>query len=153
MFLSNAFRKIGLLVGGVAVMILVGCTETETIEKTSPEMTESATVADLVYTPSNHGDGVGPTINMAGHIGIAFTEIDVPEKYAVVFECQHGKFIIDNQDKAPELWRRLKRDQKVTVRYNEVYEESSTVTTDWGREVSRQLNSRKLLKYHFIDAR
>ena len=88
-------------------------------------------------------------------LGLTFTEVDIPEKYAVVFRCQHGKFIVDsNQEKAKEMWGRLKTNQEVTVSYQEVYEENYLVnSTWWGKEENRTLKSRKLLKYHFIDAK
>lgn len=139
-------------------VVLAGCDYKDSVQKRSSELAEPATVVDLVYTPSNHGSDVSPSVHMTEDgnlgLGLTFTEIHVPEKYAVVFQCQHGKFIIqDDQAKAKELWSRLKDGQKVTVRYNEVYEEVYAIqTTWWGKELYRELVARKLLKYHFIDA-
>ncbi len=124
------------------ILISSACREIKMV--LSPEMTEEATVADLVYTPSNHGSDISPTMNMNGDLGVAFTSIDILERYAVVFQCQHEKFIVQSdQTKAKELWTRLKKDQKVTVRYRERYEE----TFD-----DEKLVERRLKKYDFIDA-
>ena len=143
---------------GFLAAVLVGCDGTVSEEKLSPELTEGATVVDLVYNPSNHGSDVNPSLHMTEDggvgLGFTFTEVDIPEKYAVVFQCQHGKFIIqDDQPKVKELWSRLKLGQRVTVRYKEVYQDDYAVkTTWWGKELTRVLVARKLLKYHFIDA-
>lgn len=78
-------------------------------------------------------------------LGISFTSVDVEERYAVVFQCQHGKFIIQNDQKqAKELWNQLKQGQEVTVSYKEEFE----TTYDDGKPIAR-----KLLKYDFLDAK
>lgn len=118
-----------------------------TVTEKSEELTESAVVEDVVFSPSSHGSGVGPSIDMTGKggIGIAVTSVSVPEKYAVVFRCQHGKFIVQGTSrKHQELWKRLVRDQEVTVYYHEIYH----VTYDGDEVISREL-----VDYDFIDAR
>jgi hypothetical protein len=152
-------KRISLVLSiGFLASILVGCKDTVSEQKLSPELTEKATVADLVYTPSNHGSNINPSVHITSEgdlgLGLTFTEVDIPEKYAVVFQCQHGKFIVqDNQKKAKELWNRLKTGQEVMVWYNEVYQEDYAVNrTWWGKELSRELIARKLLKYRFNDA-
>lgn len=133
-----------LVIAGMAIVFLLqGCVREVT--EYSPELTEEATVVDVVYVPSRHGDGVGPTVGSNGEVGLAFTSVDIPEKYAVVFECQHGKFIIEhNQEKTKELWQRLHRDQKVTVTYREEYR---------AKYDGEKLIERRLHKYDFIDAK
>lgn len=133
----------------VPVLILcalgLGCREVA-IEY-SKEITERATVVDLVYTPSRHGTGAGPTFDITGDggLGIAVTSVNVPERYAVVFRCQHGKFIVQgDQQKTKEHWNRLTEGQEVTVRYREVYE----VVYEDDKPVEKSL-----VKYDFIDAR
>lgn len=135
--------KFWLVVVVCCVSLMVCCA---TRREYSGELTEKAKVVDLVYTPSRHGTGLGPTFDLTGEggIGVAITSVVVPEIYAVVFECQHGKFIIQSdQKKAKELWNRLKEGQEVTVRYREVYD-----TSYYNKEVVEK----KLVKYDFIDA-
>ena len=129
----------------LVALVATGCERTKT--ENSEGLTEPATLIDLVYMPSRHGSGVGPTFGMTSggdaSIGIAITSVDIPERYAVVFRCQHGKFIIQSA-KAKELWQRLKLNQEVTVSYKEVYR---TVYDD------KKVVSRVLVKYDFLDAR
>ena len=129
----------------LVALVATGCERTKT--EYSEVLTEPATVIDLVYTPSRHGSGVGPTFGITGEgdisVGIAITSVNIPERYAVVFRCKHGKFIIQSA-KAKELWQRLKLNQEVTVSYKEVYR---TVYDD------KKVVSRVLVKYDFLDAR
>lgn len=137
-------NTMGLLVLGV--LLAVGCDDVR--QERSVEKTESANVVDLCYMPANHGEGlgVGTGFTSNGEMAVSVTpvSVDIPAKYAVVFECQHGKFVIENdQAKAREMWGRLKRDQKVTVRYKEVWD----VKYEENKEVSRAFK-----KFDFIDA-
>jgi hypothetical protein len=135
-------KKIFFLVLVLSVLF-TGCIEVK--RESSDILYEKATVADLVYTPSTHGSGVSPTINMNMDLGISFTSVDVEERYAVVFQCQHGKFIIQNDQKqAKALWSQLKQGQEVTVSYKEEFE----TTYDDEKPIAR-----KLLKYDFLDAK
>lgn len=111
----------------------------------SAEMRESAEVVDLIYMPDRHGSGSGPTIGLDGSVGIAITSVSIPEKYAVVFRCPHGKFVIqDDQKKAKEMWHRLRVGQQVTIYYRETYRV---------RHKNRVEIKRVLVKYDFMDAR
>lgn len=127
----------------LAAILGAGCQKV--VIEYSDVLTEPATVVDLVFSPSRHGSGVGPTIDLTGEggIGIAITSVSIPERYAVVFQCPHGKFIIQSE-KAKELWKRLKVGQEVTVTYKEKYR---TTYED------EKVVSRILVKYDFLDAR
>lgn len=92
-----------------AACLLVGCMRLES----GPELTERATVADLPYVPAGHGSGMG--LSMKGDLSVS--SVDIPARYAVVFECQHGRFVVERED----LWRRLHVGQAVTIRYRELY--------------------------------
>jgi len=119
----------------LGVLFFTGCYETEY----SPVLSEPAVVLDTVYQPSSHGDGMGLALNSKGGVSPAFTSVDIPAKWAIVFKCQHGKFIVEGTDeKHKALWEKLTRDQKVTVSYREVFH-----VTD---------KERRLAKYDFIDA-
>ena len=101
----------------------------------SEVLTERAEVVEVVYTPAQHGTGVGPAFNMqTGQMAIAITSVDIDEVHAVVFACAHGKFIIHRKD----VWQRAKLGDQVLVQYREVY------------RVDRN-GDRHLIKYDFID--
>lgn len=123
------------------VMVLVGC-KINKVEY-SAELTEEAAVVDSIYVPAVHGSGMGPTISMNENFGLAFLGVTIEPKYAVIFQCQHGKFIIESR-KAKELWQRLKKDQRVVVTFREVY---------MATYKKNNLLERRLIKYDFVDAR
>lgn len=129
----------------MAMLTLIGCEETR--QEESPTLFEDAVVTEVVYSPSRHGSGVGPTLDLTGSggIGIAITSVDIPEKFAVVFQCQHGKFIVERK----ELWERLKEGQKVTIAYKELY---VSVYDDKNKDGQKELVSKKLVKLDFLDA-
>lgn len=139
--------KIGLLLVGVlllvmSLMFMTGCMRWA--DETSAVMTEPAVVDDVVFAPSRHGSDVSPTINMNGKIGFAITSVNVPEKYAVVFRCQHGKFIVEGTDaQHKRLWEKMVEGQSVTVSYREKYR----VTYEDDKEIERVLTG-----YNFLDA-
>lgn len=71
------------------------------------------------------------------------TTVTVQDQFAVVFECQHGKFIIESLGKestAGLLWKKLKQGDPVNIRYKEVY------------YVTPADESRKLRRFEFVDA-
>lgn len=126
----------------VIFLLLSACYETEY----SAVLNEPATVVDVIFSPSNHGDGVGIGFDMSGKGGMSVVpvDVDIPAKYAIVFQCKHGKFVIDrNQEQAKEMWGRLKRDQRVMITYREKYHS----TYKDGKMVSKEL-----VKYDFIHA-
>jgi hypothetical protein len=138
---------------------LVGC-EGDITEKEeySRVLHEDAKVEDVVFTPSRHGDGsgfgIGPTIDFDGNLGIAFSsssvDVNIPEKYAVVFECQHGKFIVQGTGaKHKELWSRLHEGELVDVSYREVYKRQYIERKGGALE---QLGRPILKDYWFLDA-
>lgn len=81
---------------------------------------EAGTIAALSYMPSNHGSGVGYAFTGRGG-GPTFTSVDIPEKWAVVFRCQHGSFVVDGP-KAKELFGRFKQGDAVEIQYRVIYE-------------------------------
>jgi hypothetical protein len=95
---------------------------------------ETVTVRDLVYLPRQHGSGIGVGYTSGGNVAIVPNNIDVTEAYAIVFECSHGSFIIDDW---PELWKQLREGEDYTALYQESYE----VINDTARTV---------VGYHFL---
>ena len=115
---ANAILCAAILVALIVVAVS-GCDFAVT--QYSATMTEDATVADLAYVPSGHGSGAGVGISVNGDVSVSSVSVDIPERYAVVFHCAHGKFVVEgSQHKA--LWLRLREGQPVTVMYREVME-------------------------------
>lgn len=70
-----------------------------------------------------HGTGIG-----VGGEGLSVVSMDTPAVFAVVFECQHGKFIVQGSDERHRaLWRKLKRGQAVLVNSLELRREDGTI--------------------------
>jgi hypothetical protein len=117
-------------------VLLSGC-KVEKMENLS----ESAVVRDVIYQPSQHGGGMGVGMSMSGNMVVTSNSVSIPAKYAIVFECQHGKFIVEGEGKKhKELWQRLKVGQQVQVTYSESWR-----VHDDGR--------RELWKRSFVDAK
>ncbi len=119
---------------------------------------ETAVVVDLVYTPSTHetvlepslaGRGLG--IGLSGGIGLRIgnglqiTDVEVPPEYAVVFQCQHGKFIVQHKEVYDKLLEH--EGDTVDVAYQEVYRE--VYESKDGKDT---VLSRTLTMYDFLDA-
>jgi hypothetical protein len=104
-------------------LVFVACGPYNRTEKEyTAILEEDATVVDLVYTPSRHGSDVGIGLTTGGDLSITPVSINIPEKYAIVFKCQHGKFIIDcNTQERKKLWNDLDEGQKVRVKYKEAW--------------------------------
>lgn len=118
-----------------ATLLLAACEKYEYSET----LTEQATVDDVVFAPSQHGSSSGIAIDGNGRAGPTFSSVSIPEKYAIVFRCQHGKFVVQGEgEKYRLLWERLHRGQCVDVTYREEY-------------VVRE-DGRVLTGYDFLDA-
>lgn len=94
-------------------LALTGCAKTEYGE----QLQEPAEVSDVVFTPSQHGSGTGLGFGANGNVSVVVTDVDMPPVYAVVFQCQHGKFIVKDKFQ----WEMRKPGETVTVIYREVY--------------------------------
>ena len=143
-------RSVGLL-----PLLLASCgSGIETKTELSDVLTEDAIVSEIVYMPSRHGSGsgIGPTMDFDGNIGFAFSSVSVsiPEKYAVVFKCQHGKFISEGTDQRhKDLWQRLSEGHEVVVTYKEIFKSTYQDTDGDGK---KEVIKRELVAYDFLDA-
>lgn len=101
-----------------AIVFICGC---GTPDEFSETMTEAGEVYDTAFVPAGHGNDTAVGFNTGKGGGVTITPIDVniPERYAVVFKCLHGKFVVDG-DKAKGLYQKLDRGDKVTISYREV---------------------------------
>jgi len=101
-----------------------------------------------VYTPSRRDTVIIPTIDFEGNLGISIDTDEIPEKYAVIFNCQHGEFIIQGiQDGYKSFYERLEEGDGVDVLYREVYR----AVYDRSK-AEEELLEKRLVKYDFIDA-
>lgn len=143
----------------VVALVATGCQETR-IEQSSV-LYESATILSAVHTPSHHKLGVKATtadkedlvgIDFGGNLGLNLgngmqvSAVEVPEKFAVVFDCEHGQFIVQRK----ELYDKLKGvvGKRVVVSYKENYR----VTYDKDDTGKKVETSRVLIGYDFINA-
>lgn len=85
----------------------------------SETMTEAAVVDDVVATPRTHGDSVG--MSMKGTLVVG--GVDTAARYAVVFVCQHERFMVQGGEdsKAFAFWSKAKKGSKVKLTYTERY--------------------------------
>src|SRR5882724_10689673 len=95
-----------LLIFAVSISFL-SCTKTEIEYSTT--LHEDGSVSSLVYTPSAHRNECSLTAIKTGALGMDYrgnfgvrvgdnlqiNNVTVPEKFSVVFQCTHGKFIIN----------------------------------------------------------
>ena len=101
----------------VAILGVSGCAQ----HVYGPELTEPGRVVAMSYMPRNHGTGAGYafTGGKSGG-GIVVTSVTIPEKYAIVFQCQHGSFVIEN-DEAQRLFTTLTQGVVVSIHYRVIY--------------------------------
>lgn len=124
------------------ISIVAGCRE----KRESGVLHESATVRELIFTPEQHGSGIGVGYNTGKGGGgvVSPIVIDVKATYGVLFQCRHGNFVVQGDDEFHEnLWKRMRKGERVIVSYKETY----WVSSDYGKE------TRTHDDYHFIDAK
>lgn len=139
--------------------MLVGCKEVR--NEASPVLHENAVVLQTVFTPSEHHVGLGfrafddplgmGSYDWGGNHGIPITDdlqvshSSVPEKYAVVFQCQHGQFIIERK----EIYQRFQNltGSTADVTYREIYR--ATYEKENGE---KHLVDRVLVDFDFLNA-
>ena len=116
------------IVVALAAVFLTGCDLPVT--EYSKMLTESGEVYDVAYVPRGHGSdtAIGFNTGKGGGMTVTPVSVTIPERYAVVFKCEHGKFVITG-DKAKALYYRLERGQRVSIYYRIIYK----VTKKGGR--------------------
>lgn len=114
----------------IVLVFLAGCGLDQT--EYSEPMTEIGQVYDTAFVPAGHGrdTAVGFNTGEGGGVTITPVSIRIPERYAIVFKCPHGKFVIDGES-ARELYGRLDRGDDVRIIYREVIR----VTSEGDRSV------------------
>ena len=102
------------------LVMVLGCGPYRTTEYGDQKI-ERGRVSQLVFVPKGHGDALAPGYSFGSGGGMTLTDvsIDIPARYAVVFECAHGTFAIQGHK---AMWQRLKEGVEVDIKYREVIE-------------------------------
>ena len=141
----------------VFMILMIGCRDVR--REFSDTLHEDAIVVETVHTPSRHQTGLGFTAIKTGPFGMDFggdfglrigggmqiSSTTIQEKFAVVFKCQHGKFIIHRKD----VYEKLKdhTGETVVVAYREIYRTTYVMKDD-----KKEVVGRILMDYDFLDA-
>lgn len=115
------------LICALGILLCAGCSK---IVYSEP-LSEPAEVYDVAYVPSGHGSDLAVGVSSSGKMTVTPISVDIPERYAVVFKCQHGKFVIDGE-RGKACYEALQRGDKVVVRYSIKYEVTSNSTNAIG---------------------
>lgn len=125
-------KKLPLITTILCLFLVIACESDK--QEYGSTLTEHGEIYDTAFVPSGHGSDISLGTSTNGDLTITPVSIDIPERYAIVFKCQHGKFII-NGDKAKNLYHRFSRGDKCTISYREVIR----VHMKDGKEVSRSV--------------
>ena len=141
---------------------LSNCDRTRT--EASEILHEDANVVARIHTPSTHTPSLSPSvmklddnfgIGMDGDMGMSMGDMvvsssEVPERYGVVFRCQHGSFTSEGSDtRHKDLYDRLHEGEEVDVTYKELYRATLRKVNPDGKRV---VVKRVLTGYDFLDA-
>lgn len=133
-------------------------------EEVGSEVVEAGKVLEVSFrmgsttTSSSDTPGYNKTISKSfidDPLGLHNKKVEVPgsrttntvkveDQFAIVFECQHGKFLIEDLGKdsrAAKLWKKLKQGDNVKIRYKEIF-----------MVVPAEGTKRSLGRFEFVDA-
>lgn len=111
-------RETVMIAALLAIMLAVSCKHRAL--EFGPVEFESGRVIAMTYVPAGHGTGIGYAMPVGrGGGGIAVTSVTIPERYGIVFSCQHGSFAVDD---TKALFSTLQQGMPVTISYRVVYE-------------------------------
>ena len=89
-------------------------------EEYSEVLYEPATVITAAYSPSRHNLTLMPVYNITySKMDLVLVPSVVPEKFSVVFQCQHAQFVVEDELVYREM--ALLVGKEVSVAYREVY--------------------------------
>lgn len=114
-----------------SLLFAVSCYKTEY----SHETREPGRVEQVTYNPGGTASGTG----FSSKGSVVFTSTNIPDRYAIVFSCPHGKFTLNPEgENARRLFATLKQGDSVTISYREEFHVRDGV--------------RELYKLDFLDA-
>jgi hypothetical protein len=133
---------------GVVALLCFSCYKTEY----SGTLVEKGKVLESFYTPGQVTHTRTVTVgdpysygNNRRSTGVYYHDAvnEVPEKYGVMFECEHNvKFVIEGSgDRYRFLWQKMKKDSTVTILYREIY------------HIDTKTGQKTLFDYDFVDAK
>jgi hypothetical protein len=151
------------LITGLSIFVLTGCGPSTEVRNEYKTLHEDAVVEDVIFIPSRHGSSSGVGYDLTGEGGLSITSgsVSIPEKYAVVFKCKHGKFIVQAEGydagtsndsleiSVRDLWKKISKGDTVDVLYRELYECTYKDTNNDGK---LELISSHFIDYDFLDA-
>lgn len=70
----------------------------------------------MAYMPAGHGSGSVTTIDFDGNVNFGSATVHIPERWAVVFKCKHGSFVVEGSS-AKQLFSELRTDACVDIEY------------------------------------
>lgn len=163
-------KKIAILLT-LSVVLFASCSNQK--KEYSDVLHEKAIVVTLIYTPSEHKTELTKTMmddfnnplqgtDLNGNKGVKIGTINgetvqitsstIPEKYGVVFQCQHGTFTIEgSEQKHKILYQKLYNNIRDTV--DVLYKEEYLVTyDDVNKDGKDEVVSKILNDLDFIDA-
>jgi hypothetical protein len=145
-------------------ILFASCKNTKT--EVSQQLNEKAVIVVLIHSPSEHRLEVTQTAYNNGYMATDYsgntgmkisdthqlTSTTIPERFGVVFQCQHGTFTIEGDElKHNVLYQKLFKNvgDTVNIIYKEVYEVTYEKDKKTGKEI--EVN-RVLYKLDFVDA-
>ena len=141
--LTNLF-----LISGIAgSLAFSGCNFNYSEEEQSEILYEKGKVITTLYSKRHDDSDMGVGITTGGDLAITSTSITIPERWGVVFRCEHkNKFPIMGEDeKYKKLWEKLDEGDSVKISYKEIYKVMYNGKT-------KQVINKELMDYDFIDA-
>lgn len=155
------------LILALPLIALFSCTDVRT--ESSELLHEKAVIVTMIYSPSEHKTEITKTASKSfnsdmtgtdwnGNEGVRIsknhqiTTTVIPEKYGVVFQCQHGTFTIEgSEQKHQVLYHKLYNSIRDTV--DILYKEQYLVTYEEDKATKKSVETKRVLnKLDFIDA-
>lgn len=138
------------------VCVLAACGPSD-YSKTSKSdlLSESAVVRKLIYQPAQEGK-IDGTISYNPFAGEHESSLryhpsrttHISAVYAIVFECQHGTFDIDDRE---DIWKKLHEGDSVVISYREVYR-THVHYVDPDNKPDLTEETKELIDLEFVDA-
>jgi hypothetical protein len=163
-------KKLYLFTFLAAIIVGFYLTSCNTKREYSNTLHEKVVVVALIYSPSQHNTEITETVvddynnpfkgsDINGNKGLKIGKINgrdaqlttttIPEKYGVVFQCQHGTFTIEgSEQKYQILYQKLYNSVHDTV--DVLYREMYNVTYD--KKDKTKVIKKELIDLDFLDA-
>ena len=127
-------------------LVIGGCKE-QTKYENSEILYEKGKVITTLYSKKHNDSSTGFGMTTGGDLAVTSTSITIPERWGVVFRCEHkNKFpIMGKDEKYKKLWEKLDEGDSVKISYKEIYKVRYNRKTE-------QIINKELIDYDFVDA-